>query len=179
MSDGSNDGNSGFVVFSESCDRYVKQYRAGEITFPAAVGEITRTFVAGERMLPISTRRFRHISEVSRKSIVTETKRERVDDAGRLSLGRWATWPPVRGERLFDRASGLKNDGMQHLPMRRGGRWADEAGAEGRAGEEPMFAWLSNAFVVDYGGETSFDEKVEVVAARGYRTDAPYPYAPA
>ena len=47
MSDGSNDGNSGFVVFSESCDRYVEQYRAGEITFPAAVGGITKTLVAG------------------------------------------------------------------------------------------------------------------------------------
>ena len=69
----------------------------------------------GERTSSISTRPFRRTSVVSRKSTVTETKREHEGGTTRLPVGRRATWPSVRDEQLFDRASGPKNDGAPLL----------------------------------------------------------------
>jgi hypothetical protein len=43
----SNVANAGVTVFSESCDQYVEQYRAGEVTFSAAIGGIAKMLVSG------------------------------------------------------------------------------------------------------------------------------------
>ena len=152
MSDGSNDGNSGFVVFSGSCDRYVEQYRAGEITFPAAVGGITKTLVAGGAdVADLNTAISSYIGSLQ------EVDRDRNEAGTRGRHG--ASTVRVSGDVASGegRASVRSGVGAEERrsasPVRRGASWTDEEGAEGRAGKEPMFAWLWNKL----GGEPTWD----------------------